>query len=116
MSTDGFRESLKDFLDNGRTKRFDILPNIIERLQALHETINSLIKCRFYSGSLLIVYDGLPQTNLIDIRMIDFAHSINGLSLSDECSTSTNLSGPDKNYLFGLERLIDVLREISNDV
>lgn len=115
LSVDGFRSSLKEFFNNGRTKRFDILPEIIERLQTLCETINSLIKYRFYSGSLLIVYDGLPQTNLIDVRMIDFAHSIDGSS-SDESSASTNLSGPDKNYLFGLERLIDVFREILNDV
>jgi len=39
--------------------------------------------------------------------MIDFAHSIN-----DETSAS---NGPDKDYLFGLEWLINVLREILNE-
>jgi hypothetical protein len=37
--------------------------------------------------------------------MIDFAHSIN-----DEISAD-----PDRDYLFGLERLIDVLKEILNE-
>jgi len=107
LTVDGFRSALGEFFNNGRTKRLDVLPEIIERLKSLYETINSLLKYRFYSGSLLIVYDGLIQSNLIDIRMIDFAHSIN-----DETSAS---NGPDKDYLFGLEWLINVLREILNE-
>ncbi len=82
----------------------DVLPEILERLQSLYETINSLLKYRFYSGSLLIVYDGFTQSNLIDIRMIDFAHSINN-EISSE---------PDRDYLFGLERLMDVFKAILN--
>jgi hypothetical protein len=43
--------------------------------------------------------------------MIDFAHTIN-----DETSTSSNNPlDPDKDYLFGLERLTDVFREILNE-
>ncbi len=41
--------------------------------------------------------------------MIDFAHSIYS-SINDETS-----SGPHKDYLFGLERLIEVFREILNE-
>ena len=71
----------------------------------MYEAICSLLKYRFYSGSLLIVYDGLTQSNLIDIRMIDFAHSINNEISSD----------PDQDYLFGLERLMDVFKAILNE-
>jgi len=114
LTVDGFRLALIEFFNNGRTKRFDIVPEIIERLKSLYETINSLSKYRFYSGSLLIVYDGLTQSNLIDIRMIDFAHSINAPN-NDETSASNNPIGPDKDYLFGLECLIDVFRKILNE-
>ena len=106
---DGFRSALVEYFDNGQTKRLDILPAILERLEALYETIDFLSKYRFYSGSLLIVYDGLPSSDLIDIRMIDFAHSIRAGAANDD------LAGPDRDYLFGLERLIDVFREISNE-
>jgi len=46
--------------------------------------------------------------------MIDFAHSISS-SINDETSASNNPSDPDKDYLFGLERLIEVFREILNE-
>ncbi|CAF2371944.1 unnamed protein product [Rotaria sp. Silwood2] len=114
LTIDGFRSALVEFFDNGRTKRLDVLPEIIERLESLYETINSLSKYRFYSGSLLIVYDGLPQSNLIDVRMIDFAHSIYA-STADETSASNSHIGPDKGYLFGLERLKGVFKEILNE-
>ncbi len=114
LTVDGFRSALVEFFDNGRTKRQDVLPEIIQRLESLYKTIDSLSKYRFYSGSLLIVYDGLTQSNLIDIRMIDFAHSIY-VPINDETTASNNPLGTDKDYLFGLERLIDVFREILNE-
>ncbi|CAF1063548.1 unnamed protein product [Adineta steineri] len=114
LTVEGFRSELAEFFNNGRIKRLDIVPEIIERLKSLYETINSLPKYRFYSGSLLIVYDGLPQSNRIDIRMIDFAHSICA-STTDESTASNNHLGPDRGYLFGLERLIDAFKEIFND-
>jgi len=111
LSIDEFRLSLIQFIDNGHQKRLDVLPEIIQRLESLYIIINSLLKYRFYSGSLLIVYDGSFQSNHIDVRMIDFANTIRGTN--DE--SSNNHSGPDKGYLCGLERLIGFFREISND-
>lgn len=102
-----------EFFDNGQQKRLNILPAIIERLQSLYETIDSLSNYRFYSGSLLIVYDGSASSDLIDLRMIDFAHSIViAAGNTDESSASNPQLEPDRDYLFGLERLIDVFREI----
>jgi hypothetical protein len=46
--------------------------------------------------------------------MIDFAHSICA-STNDETSASNSHIGPDQGYLFGLERLIDVFREILDE-
>lgn len=115
MTVDGFRSTLIEFINNGRTKRLDVLPGIIERLESLHDTISSLSKYRFYSGSLLVVYDGLTQSNLADVRMIDFAHSISATKTTDEPSASNNHVGPDKGYLFGLDRLIHVFKDILNE-
>jgi hypothetical protein len=111
LSIDEFRLSLIQYIDNGRQKRLDVLPEIIERLESLHVTINSLLRYRFYSGSLLIVYDGSSQSNFIDVRMIDFANTIR--VTNDEASS--NHIGPDKGYLYGLESLIGFFREILND-
>jgi len=111
LSIDEFRLSLIQFIDNGHQKRLDVLPEIIQRLESLYTIINSLLKYRFYSGSLLIVYDGSSQSNLIDVRMIDFANTIRGIN--DE--SSSNHIVPDKGYLCGLESLIKIFREILND-
>jgi hypothetical protein len=118
LTVDGFRSALVEFFNNGHALRLDVLPGILERLESLYITISSLLKYRFYSGSLLIVYDGSLQSDLIDIRMIDFAHSIYATTTNDEttaAAASNNHMGPDKGYLFGLERLTDVFREILND-
>jgi hypothetical protein len=116
LTIDEFRSSLVQYIDNGCIKRLDVLPEIIERLESLYVNINSLLKYRFYSGSLLIVYDGSPQSNLIDVRMIDFANTIRGTTINDESSElSNNHSDPDKGYLCGLESLIKNFRDILND-
>lgn len=108
LTVDGFHSALAEFFNNGQVKRLDILPSLIERVQSLHQAITSLSSYRFYSGSLLIVYDGLTSSNLIDIRMIDFAHTILG-------TTNQSPIDPDEDYLFGLERLIEVFKEILNE-
>lgn len=111
LNIEEFRSSLVQYFDNGSTKRVDVIPKIIERLESLHIIVSSLSKYRFYSGSLLIVYDGSLHSNLIDVRMIDFANTIRG---SNEDAANTHM-GPDKGYLCGLERIIGFLKEILND-
>lgn len=114
LTVEGFRSTLLAYFDNGRTKRLDVLPGIVKRLESLYETINFLSKYRFYSGSLLIVYDGLLQSDLIDVRMIDFAHAICA-ERNDGASVTNNHVGPDQGYLYGLEHLINVFKEILDE-
>lgn len=114
LTVDEFRSSLVQFLDNGRARRRDVLPEIIERLESLHGVISTLLRYRFYSGSLLIVYDGSAQSNLIDVRMIDFANTISGASGGGDDAPNHHV-GPDKGYLFGLECLLGIFRAIMTD-
>ncbi|CAF1064590.1 unnamed protein product [Rotaria sordida] len=120
LTIDEFRSSLVQYFDNGRTQRFDIISDIIERLESLYTIINSLVKYRFYSGSLLIVYDGSLHSKLTDVRMIDFAHTIyDTATTTTTTTTNDDLSnihpGPDKGYLLGLESLIGYFHEILNN-
>ena len=112
LNIEEFRSSLVQFFDNGREKRFDVIPKILERLESLLVVLSSLLKYRFYSGSLLIVYDGAPHSNCIDVRMIDFASTIRG---NNEDAAANNHPGPDKGYLCGLERIIGFLKDMFND-
>ncbi|CAF0931026.1 unnamed protein product [Didymodactylos carnosus] len=118
LTIDGFKQTLRQYLDNGVQLRTDVIQPILERLHALRTIICTLSRYRFYSGSLLIIYEGLQQqgqsisdeSSLIDIRMIDFAHSLRASPISSDVTPSH--TGPDKGYLFGLDKIMDLLNDI----
>ncbi|XP_072497882.1 inositol hexakisphosphate kinase 3 [Notamacropus eugenii] len=132
LSADGFRKTLYQFLHNGLHLRTDLLEPILFQLNALLSVIKNQSSYRFYSSSLLIIYDGqmpperttgshlqgcLQKTNCsspeglskVDIRMIDFAHT----TYKDSRYNHTSYDGPDHGYIFGLENLIQILQDIS---
>ncbi|XP_006882251.1 PREDICTED: inositol hexakisphosphate kinase 3 [Elephantulus edwardii] len=131
LSVEGFRQTLHQFLHDGARLRTELLEPILRQLQALLLVIRSQSSYRFYSSSLLIIYDGqeplkkvpsglhqeAPQTdhdcspgNLakVDIRMIDFAHT----TYKGSWNELTTYDGPDPGFIFGLENLIQILQDI----
>lgn len=128
LSPEGFRQTLRQFLSNGNQLRSELLEPIILRLKALLSVIRKQSSYRFYSSSLLIIYDGqehkestdhhLPfpkshgtNPSRVDVRMIDFAHTTFKGSKSNPNSTPHD--GPDPGYIFGLENLIKILQSLS---
>ncbi|XP_029832760.2 inositol hexakisphosphate kinase 1 [Ixodes scapularis] len=127
LNVEGFRQTLFHFLHDGIRFRSDILLPLIERLQALYKAVEQLESFRFYTSSLLILYEGKntdgnsnessrppterpftkrPSTSSpVDVRMIDFAHSVH----------SPKDQGPDQGYLFGLKSLIAQLQMLKQD-
>lgn len=61
LTVDGFRQALRQFLHNGITVRFDLVPMIIAKLQKLSGILERLDAFRFYTSSLLIIYDGQDE-------------------------------------------------------
>ncbi|XP_017894788.1 PREDICTED: inositol hexakisphosphate kinase 3 isoform X2 [Capra hircus] len=118
LSVEGFRQALYQFLHDGTRFRMELLEPIQHQLQALLLVIRSQSSYRFYSSSLLIIYDGqeTPQTphgtNVIkvDVRMIDFAHT----TYKGSWNEHTTYDGPDPGYIFGLENLIQILQGYTN--
>ncbi|KFP40498.1 Inositol hexakisphosphate kinase 3, partial [Chlamydotis macqueenii] len=134
LSPEGFRQTLRQFLCNGNHLRTDLLEPIILRLKALLSVIRKQSSYRFYSSSLLIIYEGrehkenaapldnhlhFQKTNCtavhgahhsrVDVRMIDFAHT----TFKGSKCNHTAYDGPDHGYIFGLENLIKILQNIS---
>ncbi|NWJ09576.1 IP6K3 kinase, partial [Crypturellus undulatus] len=129
LTPEGFRQTLRQFLCNGNRLRTDLLEPIILQLKALLSVIRKQSSYRFYSSSLLIIYDGLeskeiaapldhhlqghfPTANCpprVDVRMIDFAHT----TFKGSKCNHTTYDGPDHGYIFGLENLIKILQNIS---
>ncbi len=51
-------EAIKLFLSDGDRVRIEVIPALIERLQKLKDTISCSLGWRFYSSSLLLLYEG----------------------------------------------------------
>ncbi len=96
-------------------------------LQQLYAVVSQLNTCRFYASSLLIYYDAAEE-GPVNVKMIDFAHSVSNADqlrpLVDNGDTSDPLAvpyppttrGPDTGYLLGLKSLISCFEEISSNL
>lgn len=156
LTDDGVRKTLHQFLDNGFRVRTEIIDLLLENLQHLQKILSKQNTFRFYSSSLIILYDGktvsfkspkgstkdgftsqhssssndnvlkdqsdhinkINRSNsfekyhntapLVDVRMIDFAHTTHKGFQNDR----TIHTGPDAGYLFGLNNLIQIFSDI----
>ncbi|XP_078702764.1 inositol hexakisphosphate kinase 1-like isoform X2 [Branchiostoma floridae x Branchiostoma belcheri] len=125
LTEDGFKHTLQQFLDNGQAIQHLVAPKIIAQLEELKSILEKHQTYRFYSSSLLIIYEGnncwggghrVENGDLcsnhsgssVAVKMIDFAHSTYKGFRGDR----TVHQGPDKGYIFGLENLLRVFHEI----
>ncbi|XP_053083043.1 inositol hexakisphosphate kinase 1 isoform X2 [Pangasianodon hypophthalmus] len=133
LSIEGFRHALYQFMHNGADLRRDLFEPILSKLRSLKAVLERQASYRFYSSSLLIIYEGReperaeassekdtagcqslpldPPPASIDVRMIDFAHSTFKGFRDDQ----TVHDGPDRGYMFGLESLINILEGIREE-
>ncbi|KAM8930948.1 inositol hexakisphosphate kinase 1 [Pelodytes ibericus] len=124
LSAEGFRQALYQYLHNGVGLRQDLFEPILSKLRRLTSVLEIQASYRFYSSSLLIIYDGrdLPRAGAndsmaqepvpkVDVRMIDFAHSTYK-GFRDDLTVH---DGPDKGYVLGLRSLISILEHIRDE-
>jgi hypothetical protein len=73
----GFANALRLFLHNGERVRVELIPMFVDKLCALIDVLRCLPAMRFFSSSLLLLYEGdVAGPALCDVRMIDFAHAV----------------------------------------
>ncbi|XP_049588940.1 inositol hexakisphosphate kinase 1 [Syngnathus scovelli] len=181
LTAEGFSQALQQYMHNGRGLRRDLFEPILHKLHSLKAVLERQASYRFYSSSLLIIYEGkkpeapvsfnsgqlvtrqktpeethcgnpgplapqppsagdnpraddslshtdssscpapalsplpqppsdpLPQQPpLVDVRMIDFAHS----TFKGFRGDTAVHDGPDRGYVLGLESLIQILEDL----
>lgn len=160
LSLAGFKEALCQFFSDGRLLRRELLSPVLQRLKEMRAVLEACESYRFFSSSLLIIYDGTPApaavrsrpsrggeeedeeddeeeeeeegaygglsqhrdcssgsglgSPLVDVRMIDFAHT----TCRDYGEDAVVHEGGDSGYIFGLQNLISILSQLeehSND-
>ncbi|KAM9536629.1 inositol hexakisphosphate kinase 2-like isoform 3-T4 [Salvelinus alpinus] len=60
LTLSGFKEALFQFFHDGRRLRRELLSPVLRRLREMQTALESCESYRFYSSSLLIIYDGEP--------------------------------------------------------
>ncbi|XP_012717663.2 inositol hexakisphosphate kinase 2 [Fundulus heteroclitus] len=178
LNLPGFKEALFQFFHSGRRLRRELLSPVLSRLREMQAALESCESYRFYSSSLLIIYDGAqhrkhtrrraddglsededeeveaepkmdegedeeeegegagafgfpnnpapssdrsggsgvspPCSDLhspvVDVRMIDFAHT----TCKHYCEDSVVHEGKDSGYIFGLQNLISIISELED--
>lgn len=100
---------LTSFFHNGRQIRRDAVRAIKQRLDAFQAALEHNDSFRFYSTSLLLIYEGAePATHpeapevRCDVRMIDFAH----VHVLEEDFKN------DDGYAWGLDNLVHLIGQI----
>ncbi|CAD7012140.1 unnamed protein product [Ceratitis capitata] len=71
LDESGFKQALHDFFYNGYRLRIRVIRKIVQRLLQLRRVIEKQSSYRFYSCSLLIVYEGFeenPQAHPMDVE------------------------------------------------
>ncbi|KAL4646344.1 inositol hexakisphosphate kinase 1-like, partial [Arapaima gigas] len=58
LSVEGFRQALCQFVHNGVGLRRDLFEPVLDKLHRLKELLERQVSYRFYSSSLLIIYEG----------------------------------------------------------
>jgi Inositol polyphosphate kinase len=97
ITKDTLPSSMRCFFHDGASLHADVVKESLCKLHTLREWMSAQRRLRFFSSSLLFVYDGEhPQE--VRLRMIDFAHVF---KIKD--------NGCDEGYLTGLNNLINIL-------
>ncbi|KAL0211996.1 hypothetical protein RCL1_005622 [Eukaryota sp. TZLM3-RCL] len=106
LSQQGVNTIVKSFFASSNSEiRLDVVEALLDKVESFYDFFRSLGNnraFRFYSTSLLLVYDADPlNLNLTNCAIIDFAHT----------HLTANLP-IDDGYELGLSTVINVLREI----
>lgn len=100
MNEEGLKRALHEYFRNGSQLNEGIIDDVIQRLKLLSYAVENSPSFRFYGTSLLIIHEGCTTSRSntkkcpVDVRLIDFAHTI-----CDYSSTSNGRSSSSPSVL-----------------
>ena len=108
LQPDQVRSGLEQFFSDGVRVRKDVVMIVLQRLNRLWRWASKQNTFHFYCSSILVTYDGLNASEdlqgslekYVDVRIIDFAHTLPAEGVADE------------GYIFGVKSLISHLEMI----
>jgi hypothetical protein len=118
LTPEGFREALRDYLDDGISFKAHLITPLIARLKRLAEIVRGLPDVRLYGSSLLLIHDADRLEAPINVRIIDFAHTSTPewrAQHPEQVRFPPTYPGPDHGYLRGVETLIRTFSELLNE-
>lgn len=71
LSIEGFRNALYQYLHNGLDLRRDLFEPILSKLRGLKAVLERQASYRFYSSSLLVIYDGKECRSELRLKHMD---------------------------------------------
>jgi len=103
VKDDNFAQSLSIYFNTGKGVNKKLVDIFLQLIDPVHGFFKNQSSLRFYSSSLLFIYDGHPDSNNSQprLKMIDFAHVH---PITD--------NGKDDGYLFGLKNLVEQLNKV----
>ena len=131
-----FRDLIANFFFNNGFLRTDVVMKVIQEIRRIREELLCLDGFRFYSSSLLIIYEGKHRPNNevfnrqdsldsetltfykkvmdspVKVKIIDFANAAHPDIMDDN---DVYHQGPDGGFLLGLENLQEILESFVED-
>jgi len=109
VTTENVQDVLAQFFFNGMVYKRQAIASVIQKLTVLTGIMETNQQFRFYSTSLLILYEGretLPADSecCADVKLIDFAHTF---PLEKDSHKPI-----DDGFLVGLRNLLNILQRI----
>jgi len=119
LTEQGFYDTLKCFLHNGIHFRADILPRLVAMLKEVREMVRKQDTYRFFSSSLLLIYDGKEVSLTTNSQESPHDHILEDSCLLTQSRereyTSPSLNNSEVNHRIPFESVWPDLRSDLNE-
>lgn len=111
LTQDNFEEVFELFFNTAaKSIRKELLESMVHKIEALQAVLASIDGYRFFSSSLLLIYDRDSSNNNVDVRLIDFAR----VRIPVPDPQDQTLLQPDTGALLGLSTILKSLTAVRN--